>query len=340
MPVSLALVLAASTVAQPASTPPLFREFAPKVTYYYKSPDPELGPKMLQALLQKENIEHPWFATNGHVLLLIGAQLGDIASGKPKIVREYESAFAGAPLAGRRVIVRALTNCGDATTIKTISGWLSDDKFADIRPELESLKKDLEDPKRKHLRDRAAQSPDDLDFLWSNFFITGEYAPISRILDVLDLPANRDNALMKRVARWSLESNLNQHPKLVELVQKHAPERKGGSRDAINDLAPSKASLEKMTARVVGKWVSEDNQKLPLEFLKDGTAKVGFIKENGVWLIATGTFTVSGNGTIRSRTVYQGSTLTQSWRLKDGALVGSSGPRPIVKWVKVEEQRK
>ncbi len=106
MSASIALILAASSIAQPA-TPPFFREYAQSVTYYYKSPNADLGPKMLKSLLRQENIEHPWFANNGHVLLLIGAQLGDIATGKPKIVREYESAFDGAQLAGRRVIVRA-----------------------------------------------------------------------------------------------------------------------------------------------------------------------------------------------------------------------------------------
>ncbi len=217
---------------------------------------------------------------------------------------------------------------------------MSDDKFADLRPELESLKKELEDPKRKHARDRPAQSPDDLDFLWSNFFVTGEYAPISRILDVFDQADNRDNTLLKRVARWSLESNLQQHPKLVEIVQKHASERTGASRNIINDLVPSKAALEKLTAAVVGKWTSDSDQKQPLEFLKDGTAKIGFIKDNGNWLLATGTFSVTGNGTVRCKVTYQGSTLTQSWMLKDGALVGSQGPRPVVKWVKADDRKK
>jgi hypothetical protein len=36
-----------------------------------------------------------------------------------------------------------------------------------------------------------------------------------------------------------------------------------------------------MTAAVAGKWVSDDDEKIPLEFLKDGTAKVGFFKEKG-----------------------------------------------------------
>jgi hypothetical protein len=230
------LFLIAALPGQPADIPPLFKDYAKRVTYYYQSPDPDLGPRMLKDFLKKENVDHPWFKKNAHVLVLVGAQLGDIAAGKPKIVRAYEAELPAAPTTGRRVIIRALTNCGDKETLKQVDTWLADKRYADIRPELEALKKHLDDPKRKHVRDRPARTPDDLDLLWSNFFITGQYAPVSRILDVFDQPDTRDNAVLKRVARWSLGSNLQQHPKLVEVVQKHAKDRPAGSRKVIGEL--------------------------------------------------------------------------------------------------------
>jgi hypothetical protein len=220
--------------------PPMFRKWVPVITFYYKSPDPALGPAMLKDLLQKENIDHPWFAKNQHVLNIISVQLGDIAAGKPKIVRAYEAEFTSAPLAGRRVIARTLMNCGDKETLKQIDSWLADPRYADVQPELQAVKKYLEGPKHKHVRDRTARSPEDLDFLWSNFFITGQYVPVSRILDVLDLPDTRENAVLKRVARWSLGSNLQQHPKLVQLVTKHAGERPAVSRKVIEELTGPK----------------------------------------------------------------------------------------------------
>ena len=70
--------------------------------------------------------------------------------------------------------------------------------------------------------------------LWVNFFITGEYAPISRILDVFDLPDAKENETMKRVARWSFGSNVQQHPKLVELVLKNKKDRPEGSKKVID----------------------------------------------------------------------------------------------------------
>jgi hypothetical protein len=264
----IVLILAVGLAGQQGDLPPLVKEWGPKMTYYYKAPDPKQGPAMLKDLLTKENIGHPWFAKNEHVLMLVGAQLGDIAAGKPEVVRAYEGEFAGAPTAGRRVIVRALTNCGDKETLTQVVAWLDDERYEDVRAELEALNTHLQNPKRAHARDRNARSPEDLDLLWVNFFITGEYAPVARILDVFDGPGARDDEVLVRVARWSLESNLQQHPKLVALVEAHTKERPEGSRKVIGQLilkSPDgddpKAAAEK--AALVGKWLSDDDQKVP-----------------------------------------------------------------------------
>lgn len=221
--------------AQPKDVPPFVKEFSQVGTFYYQKPDPKLGPKMLKALLQKENLEHPFFAERPEVLQLIAAQIGDIGTGKSDIVREYESAFPDAPPAGRKIIIRALTNAGDKETAKTVGEWLKDAKFAEQKADLDALKAHIEDPKRAHVRDLPAHAPKDLDLLWANFFITGEYPPVSRILDVFDLPDNKDNERLKQVARWSFGSNVQRHPKLVELVLKHKADRPAGSKKVIDE---------------------------------------------------------------------------------------------------------
>jgi hypothetical protein len=236
MQTSCVVVLVAGFVGQPADVPPFVKQYSKPTTFYYKSPDPRLGPKLLKELLKKENLEHPFFAMRGHVLVLLSALLGDIATGKPEIVRAYEAAFNDAAVAGRRIIIRSLMNCGDRQTIKQVEAWLDDRRHADLQPELKALKKHLQDPARKHARARRARTPDDLDLLWVNFFVTGEYPPVARILDVLDLPAAKENEILKRVARWSLASNMEQHPKLVELVRKHVKERPKMSRKVVEEL--------------------------------------------------------------------------------------------------------
>ena len=235
LPVAVLCLLPVVTVAQPQDLPPFVKEYSRRATYYYQRPDPKLGPKMLAEFLKKENLEHPLLVRNDQLHLLIGAQLGDIATGHPEVVREYEKAFAGAPPKGRQAIIRALNNAGDKETVKVVTEWIKDPQFADQRADLERLKAHLENPKRQHVRDVPAKTPKDLDYLWVNFCVTGEYAPVSRILDVFDLPDAKENETLKRVARWSFGSNVQQHPKLVELVLKHKKDRPAGSQKVIDE---------------------------------------------------------------------------------------------------------
>jgi hypothetical protein len=324
---SIAIVLLLGLVGQSPDLPPFVKDYAKTVTFYYQSPDPALGPKLLKELLKKENLEHPWFAKNEYALFLNAALLGDIGAGRPKIVREYEAAFTDASPMGRRIIVRSLKNCGDKETLKQIQTWLADRKYADSRTELEALKKHLEDSERKHARDRPARDPDDLDLLWGNFFITGEYAPVSRILDVLDLPDAQDNLVLKRVARWSLGSNLLQHPKLVELVRKHAKDRPEASRTVVEERI---RTLEELP----GRWLSQDADEEPLIFEKDGSFKCGFVKEKGKWVMAAGQYTFTDDGKVVTKAEHEGSTIVQTFTMKDGVLTGPRGPNPKVEWKK------
>jgi uncharacterized protein (TIGR03066 family) len=321
------LVLVGSMVGQPPDRPPFVKEYAKTLTFYYQSPDPALGPKLLKELLKKENLEHPWFAENDYALLLNAALLGDIAAGNPKIVRAYEDAFSDAPAAGRRIIVRSLMNCGDRETLKRIDAWLADRRYADSRPDLEALKKYLEDPGRKQVRNRPARDPDDLDLLWGNFFITGEYAPVSRILDVFDMPDAPDNLVLKRVARWSLGSNLQQHAKLFELARQHTKDRPEASRHVIEELI---RTLEELP----GRWLSQDEDREPLVFEKDGSFKCGFVKEKGEWVMATGQYTLTADGKIATKAEHGGSTVYQTFTLKDGVLSGPRGSKENVAWKK------
>jgi hypothetical protein len=107
-----------------------------------------------------------------------------------------------------------------------------------------------------------------------------------------------------------------------------APEPKVGEQSGLRPL---------MKGNVVGQWASDDDEKIPLAFLKDGTANAGFIKQDGKWLIASGTYTVSDTGRVQCQAKYEGSTLFKSSTPKDDILVRSHGPRPPVRWVKVKE---
>jgi hypothetical protein len=220
---------------QPVGRPPLIERGSKATTFYYRSPNPKLAVELLDEVLKKENLEHPWFRSRPDVLRIIAAQIGLIARGTPKLVRECEARFDRATPAGRRLILRSLRVCGDEATLGQIDKWLAREQDVAVRNELHETRDHLADPKRKRYREKAPTSPHEMDLLWADFFITGEYEPVSRILDVLDVPQEKSNPIMRRVAGWSLRSNMRQHPKLVELLRKHADQRPEPSRKVVQE---------------------------------------------------------------------------------------------------------
>lgn len=232
--ISLAIPFHSASAQQ--DLPPAVKEYAPFITYYYTNPQQEKARKMLVEIIQKENLEHPWYKGREFVFQLMAANLGDIGYGQEEQIRFYQSQFAGALPGGKRIIIRALQTCGDKESLAQAKLWLADEANADVKPELTSLVKHLADPKRQRSRDKAPQSPPELDYLWGDFFSSGEYAPISRILDVFDLPDESKHAGLKQAARFSTQSNFQQHPKLVELVKTKLDKRPAGSKRAVEEM--------------------------------------------------------------------------------------------------------
>lgn len=231
------LMLVAALWAQPANLPPFVGKYVQKVTFYYTAPNPELGDELLQALLQKENLEHPWLLNNQPVLKILTSQLGDIAWGHPEILRKYEAKFEGASDRGKLLILDVLCLCGDDKTLSQAEKWSANKWPDEVQAGISKLTKGLKAADQPRIFEVPAKQPKDLDLLWANFFITGDYKPVSRILDVFDLPANtKEVQTLQRVARWSLTSNLKQHPKLLPIIDQHLKERPAGSRKVLDEI--------------------------------------------------------------------------------------------------------
>ncbi len=230
------LLTAAAFSFPPVDLPPVVPAFGGRLENYYRKPDPKIAEEFLVALLQPENLDHKWFDAHTDVLEIMGTQLGDLARGREEIVRRYEAAFAGTTVRGKRVLLAALKVCGDETSESAAAGWLKDDGNAAVQEDLEALQKHLADPHRKHFRELPVKTPHDVDLLWGNFYITGEYEPVSTILDIFDRPDDDQTPVLRRVAKFSLGSNLQRHPRLVALIQKHRKERGAGSEKTLSEL--------------------------------------------------------------------------------------------------------
>jgi uncharacterized protein (TIGR03066 family) len=85
---------------------------------------------------------------------------------------------------------------------------------------------------------------------------------------------------------------------------------------------------------VLGRWLSQDGDQEPLVFERDGAFQCGFVKEKGEWVMATGQYTITADGKITTKAEHGGSTLYQTFTLKDGVLTGSRGSKQNVEWKK------
>jgi hypothetical protein len=275
------------------------------ITSYHREPNPKQVPAMVRVALKSDAVQSFTAKDPPHVSLLLAHAFGQMARRSPTLVRVYESEFAGATKHGRLWLLACLQVCGDKETIQQIEKWRDDRKYLAVQDALKMAHAFLSDPKRKLPRDRAARVPTDLDLLWGDFLVTGEYTPVARILDTFDqdplrrrietfLKGNPDKRrkllkaldelhlvkpkakdqlidddlvltlldrkggefekkvpevirklqgtlklseeewvhlfLLKASAMWSMQSNMEQHPKLRELLKEHVKERPRTSR--------------------------------------------------------------------------------------------------------------
>lgn len=77
-------------------------------------------------------------------------------------------------------------------------------------------------------------SPEHLDFLWSEFFATGDAKPVKKIIGLLD--SSHTSPMLEPVAQWALTSNVQQHKKVYEIVQNESSQAKGALKDILDQM--------------------------------------------------------------------------------------------------------
>ena len=87
---------------------------------------------------------------------------------------------------------------------------------------------------------------------------------------------------------------------------------------------------------LIGRWVSQDADKRPIEFAKDGTCRYGWEKKDGEWVMVAGTFKMDADR-ARAEFRHGGIKLGLWWRLKDGQLESPKNGPPLV-WKKEEKK--
>lgn len=187
------------------------------MTHYYENPSPERFVAEVQGLSKAGHLSSPETGA------MIAVFLGRVMAANPVAVESWLNQLGD--LIG-----------GDRETILLAAGFSRTQEarsFLAKQPDGAKYLEELMDVRSIELEDPAV-----LDMLWADFFATGEVAPLKRLVHVLNYgqyagameryaksqktEKDREDAMRDAVfqaARWSLESNAQQHRRVGELLE-------------------------------------------------------------------------------------------------------------------------
>lgn len=221
------------------------------LTYYYLYPRPELSSSMIDII---EKYQEGMGETVSQPLL---AFLSEIMREEKQVL---PSLLEGLERRDRRIRNLILS-----------AAWLANTKRA--RLQMEEVKKRLRSSDQILIEMLLARKPFDilemniseasqLDMLWAVFFASGDVKYIERILSTLIFLQDKSDPLRLLVggaARWSLQSNAEQHALVLEICRKRGRKEKG----------ELKAVIGQIVAEAEGKELKADISSQIIEKLKN-----------------------------------------------------------------------
>jgi hypothetical protein len=117
------------------------------------------------------------------------------------------------------------------------SGQMIDELCEGASPNFKKIAQEMKaKSKNPNLMTDPIDGPVFLDALWASYFISGDKKYIQRLIGALSMLSSKDKFthLLGEAAKWSLGSNLKQHPKLMAIYQ-----------DEVNRASPDIKSILK-----------------------------------------------------------------------------------------------
>ena len=89
---------------------------------------------------------------------------------------------------------------------------------------------------------------------------------------------------------------------------------------------------------LVGRWVSDDADRIPVEFGQDGSITLGLHQVDWKWQTAKGSYVLSDDGKVTYTAKLGGLTVRGHYTLKDGVLIGPTGANVEARWKKAPKE--
>ena len=207
---------------------------------YYRAPAPG---QAVRAYLEYAEVENPKSEGWNYAVLGFYRSIFQVS---PWLVDHLVARFEGADDTQQMKIIAMLHLVGQAERIEQLP-FGDPDSRKRVRANAEELV--LPDPYA------TIEGPVQLDLRWGEFLATGRYAPVRQLVTALDLAPFEDaveafpkskkterdkerfwKGVTFQAARWSLDSNMTQHPLVLAYAQ-HVAEHEKLGKDARTQLA-------------------------------------------------------------------------------------------------------
>jgi hypothetical protein len=203
-------------------------EFGEWMTFYYQNPSPERVPTALvyfcNSAMYKSNATMPMAAFFSALFRKDSAlmqktfdevSLNGIESAKIMFIN-----------------ILSLTNNAESKILlgKAQSAWQSERLQGIIARQLARPHDDL--------YSISVDTPQVLDMLWASFFATGDDLPVQKIISVLHMSkdGHGEEIIVGGAANWSLKSNAQQHPKVLEICKKELLKAQGETKAILEEI--------------------------------------------------------------------------------------------------------
>lgn len=175
------------------------------LTFYYLKPNPNKAPAVLENLISSRYFKSDEFSKN-NADYIIAYAFGRIAQLNPAIIEDYKKIFDKSSHKGRELILKIFQVCGNEDIRDLLMSKQDSKKY---KREKIVISKILNEgiPIEFNLIANKVANANDLDFLWSEFMITGNEAAVKKIIDVLGWPD---------ITREKLQVYLNKNISSVE----------------------------------------------------------------------------------------------------------------------------
>lgn len=204
------------------------------LTNYYRNPDPAKIPGFLEKVAPSDFIKN----SETEVISMVAYLFARIAQLEPSLVPEYIKIFEQPSQTheARVFILMILQVCGDEKTAGYLKSKLSDKDFQNERKDIEYALAGPIPVGFNALKNEIKRGVD-LDYLWAEFFATGNSVAITQIISVLS---------WKDVVREKLQNWLyNKHSKAeVRKLERLLVQEMGVEIDFENSLILSRDDLD------------------------------------------------------------------------------------------------